>query len=84
MEDLGQDFQAFDDARSRTIEILIAVRDKDAALLHRLQLVPTGAAQAVASPEVFAPQQPIFYLENDQPLPSTHMTITRGRGDHRL
>src|SRR6516162_6733857 len=44
MEDLGQDFQAFDDARSRTVEILIAVRDKDPLSLHCLQRTPAAAA----------------------------------------
>ena len=44
MEDLGQDFQAFDDARSRTVEILIAIGNEDAIALHGLQLAPARAA----------------------------------------
>src|SRR6476661_10454986 len=44
MKDLGQNFQTFDDARSRAVEILIAVGDDDAIALHGLQLAPAGAA----------------------------------------
>ncbi|HEY8832795.1 MAG TPA: hypothetical protein VIM21_09815 [Gemmatimonadaceae bacterium] len=40
MKDLGQDFQTFDDARPRAVEILIAVGDEDAIALHGLQLAP--------------------------------------------
>jgi len=40
MKDLGQNFQTFDDARSRAVEILIAVGDEDATVLHGLQLAP--------------------------------------------
>src|SRR5690349_19032065 len=44
VKDLRQYLQAFDDARPRTVEILIAIRDKDALPLHCLQLAPAGAA----------------------------------------
>src|SRR5262245_548428 len=40
MKDLGQNFQTFDDARSRAVEILIAVGDEDATVLRGLQLAP--------------------------------------------
>ena len=40
MKDLGQDFQTFDDARPRAVEILIAVGDEDAIALYGLQLAP--------------------------------------------
>jgi hypothetical protein len=40
MKNLGQNFQTFDDARSRTVEILIAVGDEDAVAPHGLQLAP--------------------------------------------
>ena len=43
MKDLRQNFQTFDDARSRTVEILIAVGDEDAITLHGLQLAPARA-----------------------------------------
>src|SRR6185437_4544858 len=43
MKDLSHYFQTFDDARPRTIEILIAVGDKDATPPHRLQSAPAGA-----------------------------------------
>ena len=42
MKDLRQYLQAFDDARPRTVEILIAIRDKDALPLHCLQLAQPG------------------------------------------
>ncbi len=44
MKDLGQDFQTFDDARPRAVEILIAVGDEDAVAPHGLQLAPAWAA----------------------------------------
>src|SRR4029078_677753 len=44
VKDLRQCLQGFDDARPRTVEILIAIRDKDALPLHCLQLAPAGAA----------------------------------------
>src|SRR6185312_9397590 len=44
VKDLRQYLQAFDDARPRTVEILISIRDKDALPLHCLQLAPAGAA----------------------------------------
>ena len=44
MKYLGQDFQTFDDARPRAVEILIAVDDEDATTLNSLQLAPTRAA----------------------------------------
>jgi hypothetical protein len=34
MKDLGQNFQTFDDARSRAVEILIAVGDEDVEDAH--------------------------------------------------
>src|SRR5262245_42951682 len=40
MEQLSQNLQRFDQARSRAIEILIAVGDKDAILFYRFQLPP--------------------------------------------
>jgi hypothetical protein len=44
VKDLGEDFQTFDDARPWTIEILIAVGDKDAISLHPVELAPAGTA----------------------------------------
>src|SRR6185437_13423372 len=43
MKDLSHYFQTFDDARPRTIEILIAVGDKGATPPHGLQFAPAGA-----------------------------------------
>jgi len=44
VKDFGQYFQTFDNAGSRTIEILIAVGDKDAISLYGFQLAPAGMA----------------------------------------
>src|SRR5215813_2337412 len=42
VERLSQNLQRFDQARSRAIEILIAVCDEDAIVFHRFQLPPRG------------------------------------------
>ena len=51
MKDLGQNFQTFDDARSRAVEILIAVGDDDAIALQRTgqpwQACPNNRSQSV-------------------------------------
>src|SRR5215831_19107499 len=44
MEQFGQNLQRFNQARPRTIEILIAVGDIDAILFYRFQLPPFGFA----------------------------------------
>jgi hypothetical protein len=43
VKDLGQNFQAFNDARPRAVKILIAIGDKDVIALHGLQIMPAGA-----------------------------------------
>src|SRR5215813_14426367 len=42
VEQLSQNLQRFNQARSRTIEILIAVSDKDAILFYSVQPPPFG------------------------------------------
>src|SRR5215831_10102654 len=44
MEQFSQNLQRFNQARPRTIEILIAVGDKDSILFYRFQLSPFGFA----------------------------------------
>ena len=44
MKNFGQDFQRLDYARSRTIEVLIAVGEKHLVVLDRTQRVPVRIA----------------------------------------
>src|SRR5215510_11751567 len=46
VERLGQNLKRLDQARSRAIEILIAVCDEDAIVFHRFQLPPCGERQS--------------------------------------
>ena len=44
VENFGKDFQRLDDARARSIEVLIAIGDIDSLMANRLQISPFSFA----------------------------------------